>query len=128
MLVDDHRILRKGIARLLEMQEDIAIIAEAEDGLQAVEMARRCKRDVILMDIGLPRMDGIEAAAKITSENRDIRVIALTLHESEGLVNKMMEAGACRYLTKNVPAEELIQAIRAAMDSQAAAQHAPERS
>ena len=128
MLVDDHRILRKGIARLLEMQEDIAIIAEAEDGLQAVEMARRCKPDVILMDIGLPRMDGIEAAAKITSENRDIRVIALTLHESEGLVNKMMEAGACRYLTKNVPAEELIQAIRAAMDSQAAAQHAPERS
>ena len=115
MLVDDHRILRKGIGRLLEMENDIAIIAEAENGLQAIEMARNYKPDVILMDIGLPGMDGIEATSKITKENPNIRVIALTLHESKGLVNRMLHAGACRYLTKNVQAEELVQAIRNAM-------------
>ena len=113
MVVDDHRILRKGICRLLEMEKDIEVVAEAEDGLQAVEKARSHKPQVILMDIGLPVMDGIEATVKIIHENHNIRVIALSLHESEGYVNRMMEAGASRYLTKNVPVEELVQAIRA---------------
>ena len=113
MVVDDHRILRKGICRLLEMEKDIEVVAEAKDGLQAVEKARSHKPQVILMDIGLPVMDGIEATVKIIHENHNIRVIALSLHESEGYVNRMMEAGASRYLTKNVPVEELVQAIRA---------------
>lgn len=112
MLVEDHQILRKAIGTLLKMQGDITIIAEAEDGFEAVEMARIHKPDVVLMDIKLPGMDGIEATAKITQENHSIRVIALTLYESERLINQMLEAGASRYLTKNVCVEDLVQAIR----------------
>jgi len=112
MLVEDHQILRKAIVRLLEIPGDIAVVAEAEDGFQAVEMARSHKPDVILMDIKLPGMDGIEATAQIIKENHSIRIIALTLYESERLINRMLEAGVSRYLTKNVRVEDLIQAIR----------------
>lgn len=112
MLVDDHQILRRGLARLLETRKDIAVIAEAEDGKQAIENARRCKPDVILMDISLPEMDGIETTARILEENPAAHVIALTLHEDPWMVDQMLEAGACRYLTKNAPAEDLFSAIR----------------
>ena len=112
MLVDDHRILRKGIRHLLEMEGDIAVIAEAENGLQAVELACSHEPDVILMDVGLPLMDGIKATAEITQKNHNIRVIGLSIHESDGFLNKMIEAGASQYLTKNVPVQELVHAIR----------------
>lgn len=117
MLVDDHQILRRGLAQLLETQKDIAVIAEAGDGKTAVEKARTCKPHVVLMDIGMPGMDGINATGKILEENPDVRVIALTLHEEEWMVNQMLEAGAARYLTKNAPAEELIRAIRNTADA-----------
>lgn len=112
MLVEDHQVLREAMVRLLEIPGEITIVAEAGDGFQAVEMARSCKPDVILMDIKLPGMDGIEATAQIIKENHSIRIIALSLYESERLVNRMLEAGASRYLNKNVRVEELIEAIR----------------
>lgn len=112
MLVDDHEILRRGLVRLLERQKDIEIVAEAGDGLAAIEQARLTQPDVILMDIGMPIMDGIEATERIVKEDNSIRVIALTLHEEEWMLDRMLEAGASRYLTKTIPPEELIEAIR----------------
>jgi PAS domain S-box-containing protein len=112
MLVDDHRIVRDGLAGILEDQPGIEVVAEAADGREAIEMVDRAAPDVIVMDVSMPRMDGVEATERILRERPHIRVIGLSMHEKRDLAEAMLRAGATRYLTKGGPSTELIAAIR----------------
>lgn len=112
LLVDDHAMMRKGLSMLLAGQADIEIAGEAEDGRQAVELARRIHPDVILMDINMPVMNGFEATHQICTELPDICVIGLSMHQAEDQSQAMFEAGAVDYLNKSGSPNVLLAAIR----------------
>ena len=112
LLVDDHRIVRAGLAGLLSIEPDLEIVGEAADGVDAVSMARNLKPDVICMDITMPRMNGIEATRIICNELPDIRIIALSMHDSRDMAVAMAEAGAAAYVQKDSPSERLLEALR----------------
>lgn len=112
MIVDDHMILRTGLVHLLSAEEGIHIVAEAGDGEQAVELARRHRPDVITMDVTMPGMSGIDATRQIRREFPEIRIIGLSMHVSRDMAQQMRDAGAERYLAKDGPLEELAEAIR----------------
>jgi len=114
MLVDDHEVVRTGLRMLLESQPDIEIVAEASNGEEALEMARIHHPDVIVMDITLPDISGIEATRRIKAENPATAVVALTIHEDEQYFFEMLQAGASGYVPKRAAPEDLISAIRAA--------------
>jgi signal transduction histidine kinase/ActR/RegA family two-component response regulator len=113
LLVDDHRIVREGLSMLLGFENDMEVVAEAEDGVEALEMARRHRPDVVIMDVNLPRMDGIEATRILTRELPGTQVIGLSMHIDAQAANAMRTAGAVAYLTKGGPSEGLIAAVRA---------------
>ncbi|WP_372637412.1 response regulator [Fodinibius sp.] len=113
MLVDDHDMVRRGFRQMIEKQEDISIVAEASNGREAVELADEKSADVILMDVNMPVMDGIEATKTITGSGKDTRIIALSLHNSQEVIQNMKSAGASAYLTKTDAFETLIKTIRA---------------
>lgn len=112
LLVDDHDVVRTGLRMLLEGQADIKIIAEASSGEKAVLMAEIHKPDIVVMDITLPDISGIEATRRIKQAQPDIAVIALTIHEDEQYFFEMLQAGASGYVPKNAAPEDLIHAIR----------------
>jgi PAS domain S-box-containing protein len=112
MLVDDHAVMRKGMSSLLSRKKDIAVVAEAGDGAQAVEAAQRINPDIILMDISMPVMDGIEATRRIMAQQPHIRIIALSMHGAEDQALKMQSAGAVGYLSKTGSPDEIVSAIR----------------
>jgi PAS domain S-box-containing protein len=112
LLADDHALLREGLASLLHEEPDIELVGEAADGRAAVELALRVKPDVILMDVTMPRMDGIEATRRITAALPEVRVIGLSMHEQEDMAAAMYEAGASAYLSKGGPSESLLATIR----------------
>ena len=114
LLVDDHAVVRSGLHMILEPEEDMAIIGEAENAAGAVEFVVRERPDVVLMDIGLPDMTGIEATKIIKDKQPQTAVVALTIHEDEEYFFKMLEAGASGYVPKRAAPEELLTAIRAA--------------
>ncbi len=114
LLVDDHAVVRSGLKMLLAGEADVEIVGEAGSGSEAVTRAGSARPDVILMDIGLPDMSGIEAARQIKSNYPDISIVALTIHEDEEYFFKMLEAGASGYVPKRAAPEELLTAIRAA--------------
>ncbi len=114
LLVDDHEILRKGLVSLLSSARDIEVIAEAGDGIEAVEMVCELRPDVVIMDISLPGISGIEATRRIVRECPGTRVVGLSLHEEGDMAQAMREAGASAYLTKGGPADALIAAVRSA--------------
>jgi DNA-binding NarL/FixJ family response regulator len=114
LLVDDHKIMRQGLTSLLQFESDIEIVAEAENGQQALELARRHQPDVVIMDVNMPVMSGIEATGILTKEMPQIKIIGLSMHLDGDAANAMREAGAVAYLTKGGPSEDLISAIRAA--------------
>ena len=105
MLVDDHDLVRKGIRRLLDDVSGIKVVAEAVDGEQAITQVRRKKPDVILMDVSMPGMGGIEATRRILCSNPTLKVIALTAHDDDPFPARLREAGAMGYLTKGTPAD-----------------------
>lgn len=113
VLADDHAILRDGLSRAFEPQADIEVVGQASDGLTAVELTRKLKPDVIIMDIGMPELNGIEAARRITKEVPGVKIIGLSMHSSDKYVREMFRAGASGYLLKNCPFEELVEAVRA---------------
>jgi two-component system, NarL family, response regulator NreC len=114
LLVDDHAVVRSGLRMLLMDEEDMEIAGEAGNAAEALEAARLLKPDVILMDIGLPDMSGIEATREIRKLYPEVAVVALTIHEDEEYFFKMLDAGARGYVPKRAAPEELITAIRAA--------------
>jgi CheY-like chemotaxis protein len=116
LLADDHAVMREGLRQLLEMEPDIRIVGEAVDGEAAVEMAGRLRPDVILMDIDMPKLDGIGATRVLHGQFPDIRVIGLSMFEEKERAQAMSEAGAVRYLSKSGRSADLIAAILASAD------------
>jgi len=116
--VDDHAVVRSGLKMLFENEKDVEIVGEADTASGALEEARRLKPDVILMDIGLPDMSGIDATREIKKHLADVAIVALTIHEDEEYFFKMLEAGASGYVPKRAAPEELLTAIRAAANGQ----------
>ena len=114
MLVDDHNVVRSGLATFLRAYEDLELVGEARNGLEALDLCRQSKPDVILMDLMMPEMDGIQATRAILAGCPEIKVIAMTSFEDEKLVQGVLAAGAISYLLKNVTADELAKAIREA--------------
>jgi DNA-binding NarL/FixJ family response regulator len=112
LLADDHQILREGLASLLSEEPDMEIVGEAGDGHEAIELARLTRPDVVLMDVTMPRLDGIQATRQITAEMSGVAVIGLSMHEEEDMALAMRSAGAVAYLSKGGPSEALIAAIR----------------
>ena len=114
LIVDDHPIVRAGFQGILAGQEDLEVIGEANTGAEAVELAHRLRPDVVLMDLRMPRMDGVEALGKIKSERPETHVLVLTTYDSDADILRAIEAGATGYLLKDAPRDELFRAIRAA--------------
>lgn len=113
LLVDDHQMVRKGLRKIIDDQDDIMIIGEAGDGEEAIELSRKTSPDIILMDVNMPKMDGIQATRRITDEMPHIRVIGLSLYDEERVIKNMRSAGASAYLTKAEAFESLVETIRA---------------
>ena len=118
LLVDDHAVVRSGLRMLLENEQDVEIVGEAENAAGAMEAAMILKPNVILMDIGLPDMSGIEATREIKKKVADVAIVALTIHEDEEYFFKMLEAGASGYVPKRAAPDELLTAIRVAANGQ----------
>jgi two-component system, NarL family, response regulator NreC len=118
LIVDDHAVVRSGLRMLLENERDAEIVGEAASASEAIEAAMRLKPDVILMDIGLPDLSGIDATREIKKRVSDVSIVALTIHEDEEYFFKMLEAGASGYVPKRAAPEELLTAIRAAAAGQ----------
>lgn len=114
LLVDDHAMVRRGMRDFLDLHDDIEVIGEAADGSEAISLARDLRPDVIVMDLMLPNVDGIEATAQIKAADPSIEVIALTSFIEEGRVIAAIEAGATGFLLKDAEADELAAAIRSA--------------
>ncbi len=112
LLVDDHKIVREGLRSLLEKEGDISIVAEADNGRTAAQRATEMLPDVVVMDIAMPEMNGIEATRRITAENPEIRVLALSMHSARRFVSEALSVGAKGYLLKDCAADELVRAIR----------------
>ena len=118
LVVDDHSVVRQGLRMFLRLDPDFEIVGEAEDGAQAVELARQFEPDVVLMDLLMPVMDGIEATAAIRNASPETEVIALTSVLEDAAVVDAVRAGAIGYLLKDAQADELCRAIRAAAAGQ----------
>ncbi|MFC1967424.1 response regulator [Chloroflexota bacterium] len=113
MIVDDHPLVRQSLKTLINNHAEFVLVGEAGDGEQAVDLAIRKSPDIILMDITLPGINGIEATRRIKSKSPKIKVLALTVHDDEEMVISILEAGADGYLTKNILDEGIITAIKA---------------
>jgi NarL family two-component system response regulator LiaR len=115
MLVDDHNVVRSGLATFLRAYEDLELVGEAKNGLEALNLCHKKKPDVILMDLMMPEMDGITATRAILEKYPEIKVIAMTSFEDEELVQGVLAAGAISYLLKNITSDEPAKAIRDAV-------------
>jgi two-component system response regulator NreC len=113
MLVDDHDVVRTGLRSFLETQPGFQVIAEANNGQQALEKAREARPDIVLMDITMPDMDGIEATQQLKTLYPDCQILVLTVHADKQYFMKMLSVGASGYLTKQAAADELVAAIQA---------------
>jgi len=111
VVVDDHKIFRDGIRNLLDQQANMKVIGEAEDGRTAVDLIRRLSPQVVIMDVTMPNLNGIDATRRILEKNSAVKVIALSMHAQRRLVQEMLKAGASGYLLKECAFEELVQAI-----------------
>jgi PAS domain S-box-containing protein len=116
LLTDDHSVMREGLARLLGQEPDFEVVGQASDGLEAIEKAGELQPDVILMDISMPRMNGIDAARIIHERHPSIRIIGLSIYSEEERAREMLDAGASYYMTKSGPSADLKAAIRACRD------------
>ncbi len=112
LLADDHRLLREGLRKLLEKEADMETVAEADDGRTAVRLARELSPDVVVMDIGMPDLNGIEATRQIAREAPNVKVLALSMHSNRRFISGMLRAGASGYLLKDCAFGELARAVR----------------
>ncbi len=114
LIVDDQALFREGLRTLLSVQADIDVVGEAGDGIEAIQECARLKPDVVLMDMLMPRLDGVETTRRLHAEHTDCRVIILTTFDDDEYVFDGLRAGALGYLLKDAPSEKLLEAIRAA--------------
>jgi CheY-like chemotaxis protein/anti-sigma regulatory factor (Ser/Thr protein kinase) len=112
VIADDHSVVRQALAALLNLNEDIEVVGEAENGRVALDIVRRLSPDIVLMDIEMPELDGIKATRLVRLEHPHIKVIGLSMHESKDVAKEILDAGASAFLMKNAPSTELLQAIR----------------
>ena len=118
LIADDQRLMREGLATLLALADDIDIVAQAGDGAEAIELAQARRPDVILMDIQMPRVNGVEATRTIRSILPATQIIILTTFDNDEYLLEGLRAGACGYLLKDMPSEQLADAIRSAAKGQ----------
>ncbi len=112
MVVDDHPAFREGLSRLLQEEPDIEVVATPEDGVQAVDLASKLKPNVIVMDISMPKMNGIDAAKLIKASSPETAILIVSAYSYQSYILAALRAGAAGYLLKNAPLQELIKAIR----------------
>lgn len=112
LLVDDHKIMRDGLRSVLEKEADFEVVAEAGEGGEAVGLAKKVKPDVVILDVAMPQVNGIEAAKQIRIVHPKARIIALTMHTDKNYLAGMLGAGTVGYLLKDCASEELVQAVR----------------
>lgn len=112
MLIDDHPVVRDGYARLLENTPDIRVVAEANDGETGCELYAMCEPDVVVLDLSMPGIGGLEALRRIRAKDPAARVLVFTMHDSETLILRAMEAGAAGYLTKQSGVGQMVEAVR----------------
>lgn len=113
LIVDDHRIVRQGLCHVCELADGLTVVGEAADGREAIKLARQLQPDVILMDINMPTLDGVQATSHIVESNPSARVIILTMYRQDRHVFEAIKAGARGYLLKDVDEQDLVAAIRA---------------
>jgi NarL family two-component system response regulator LiaR len=113
LLAEDHSVVREGLRELIERQEDMRVVGEASDGEEAVSLANELSPDLVLMDIALPKLTGIEATRRIKELHPFITILVLTAYDNEEFILALLEAGAAGYLLKNVGSQELLDAIHA---------------
>ncbi|MBL0161224.1 MAG: response regulator transcription factor [Bryobacterales bacterium] len=119
ILADDHAVMRRGLRLVLEQQEDFEVLGEASDGREAVALAETLKPDVVLLDITMPNLNGIEAARQITAKQLGCAIVVLSMHSDEGYVLRALKAGARGYLLKESAEADLILAIRSVSEGKA---------
>jgi DNA-binding NarL/FixJ family response regulator len=112
LIVEDHETVREGLKLILAAQTDIEVIAEAGDGHSAIEQAKKLKPDVVLMDISLPKLNGLKATAKLKESCPEVKILALTRHKDDAYLQQILRAGASGYVLKQSPSSELLHAIR----------------
>ena len=112
LIVDDHAVVRDGLITMLGREKDFTVVGEAQNGLEAVEKAQELEPDVILMDLRMPELDGVEAMHRIRSQNPEVRFIVLTTYDTDEYIFDAIEAGAKGYLLKDASREELFRAVR----------------
>jgi DNA-binding NarL/FixJ family response regulator len=119
LIADDHRLFRQGLRQICELKGGFEVVGEAENGQEAIDLARSLKPDIVLMDIRMPKLDGVQATSFVTAEDPNIHVIVLTMQREDQYVFDAIKAGARGYLLKDVDAEVLLDAIRSVHQGQA---------
>jgi len=118
LIVDDHSVVRDGIRMVLENVPEYTIVAEADNGEMAVEYAQKYKPDLVVMDISMPKLNGIEATALMKEQNPDIKIVILTVHEDEEYVYQILRAGANGYVLKTAGKKEILSAVKTALSGE----------
>lgn len=112
IIADDHKIIREGLKRVINAEPDMEVVGEADDGQDAWQKAIELQPDVVIMDVSMPKLDGIKATERLKRERPHVKVIALSAYDNNGYINRLFQAGASGYLLKLAAAEELINALR----------------
>ncbi|MCK8826097.1 response regulator transcription factor [Fuchsiella alkaliacetigena] len=119
LIVDDHSLVRRGLKNLLENEDDVEVVGEAINGQESLNLAKELNPDIILMDLSMPGIDGMEATRKITNDNPEIKVLILTVHDDEEYFKKALKSGSSGYILKKAADVELLSAIRAVYQGEA---------
>ncbi|MGM8215136.1 response regulator [Bacillaceae bacterium W0354] len=112
VLIDDHKLFREGVKRILEFEKEFRVIAEGSDGSEAISLVEQYNPDIVIMDINMPNINGVEATRKLVNQYKDIRVIILSIHDDESYVTHALKSGALGYMLKEMDTDELVSAIR----------------